>query len=196
MRDYEIRIALRQKLFKDHTDMPDTKVIDEVGLLSQVRVDMLVVNSCMTGYEIKSEKDTLDRLPLQQEVYSQVFDKIVIVTERRHIYNVIEKIPAWWGIWDAIEEKDGEVRFDIFREAKVNPDINPQSLVQCLWREEALNALKEKHIERGVMTKPRSIIWDRVVDNYSKDELKELVCQNLKARHNWRPGQQQKTGDD
>src|SRR4051812_45593489 len=80
MRDYDIRQELRQRLRKEHEGDPETLVIEELGLCQgQVRADIAVINGFMHGYEIKSERDTLERLPRQREVYEQCFDAVTLV---------------------------------------------------------------------------------------------------------------------
>src|ERR1700674_1251921 len=70
LRDSEIRAALRAKLHSIHSQDPETVVIDELSLCQgDARVDMAVVNGSLSGYEIKSDRDTLTRLPRQLAVY-------------------------------------------------------------------------------------------------------------------------------
>jgi hypothetical protein len=61
-----------------------------------VRIDVAVINGELTGYELKSDRDTLERLPLQAELYSRVFDRLILVVGKRHAKKAIEHIPEWW----------------------------------------------------------------------------------------------------
>jgi hypothetical protein len=186
MRDYDIRTALKHELEAANAREPDTLIKDEVGLCKgAVRVDIAVVNGTFNGYEIKSERDTLERLPAQEEAYSKTFDTVTIVTSGRYINKVIEKIPAWWGITRAL--KIGRrVCFQIIRQPERNPKIDPLSLVQLLWRDEALTVLKERGLAEGMLSKPRRDLWQKIVDNLSVEELRKVVRERLKARENWR----------
>jgi hypothetical protein len=47
------------------------------------------------GYELKSERDTLERLPLQARIYSRVFDRVTLVTGLRHAGAAEDRIPGW-----------------------------------------------------------------------------------------------------
>lgn len=68
------------------------------------RVDVCVINGHLHGYEIKSDVDTLRRLPLQQQFYSDVLDKATIVVGQRHLDHALETLPAWWGSgWHHVE---------------------------------------------------------------------------------------------
>ncbi len=94
MRDRDIRQTLRQDLTAKHADEPDTLIVDELALCQgMARVDMAVVNGFLSGYEIKSDKDTLTRLPAQCFAYNRVFDYVVIVTATNHLANVLSVLP-------------------------------------------------------------------------------------------------------
>ncbi len=85
MRDPDIRQKLRADIERQHRADPDTLIVDELGLCQgAVRVDLAVVNAALHGYEIKSERDTLVRLPGQQEGYSRALDFVTVVTAEGH----------------------------------------------------------------------------------------------------------------
>jgi len=71
-----------------------------------------VVNGKLHGYEIKSDADTLKRLPAQAEVYSAVFDLVTIVVGEHHLDTVRAIVPEWWGIVKAAS--GNPVRFRSF----------------------------------------------------------------------------------
>ena len=61
-RDCDIRLALENRLVQQHSNEPDTLIRHEVGICAgKRRLDMAVVNGEFTGYEIKSDADTLAR---------------------------------------------------------------------------------------------------------------------------------------
>ncbi len=189
MRDYDIRTALKQELESRNAREPDTLIIDEVGLCKgAVRVDIAVVNGTFNGYEIKSERDTLERLPAQEEVYSRTFDTVTIVTSGRYVNKIADKVPCWWGITRALTI-GRRVCFQVIRHPEHNPSIDPLSLVQLLWRNEALTVLKEHGLAEGMLSKPRRDLWQKIVDNLSVEELRKVVRERLKARENWRSAQ-------
>ncbi len=196
MRDIDIRSKLRDQLDTIYLDDKDGRVIEEFGLCNgTVRIDLATIDGTLNGYEIKSDKDTLRRLPLQQEIYSQVFDKITIIASGHHSNNIINKIPNWWGIWRAIKDMKG-VRFVVIRSPELNPDVAPHSLVQCLWRDEVLHILKERGLAKGLLGKPRDILRKKLAISIPLEELKELVRQALKSRDNWRLDVPQLSSDD
>lgn len=107
-RDIDIRQKLHKELSSQYKNRTDTIVVDELNLCQgDARIDIAVVNGKIHGYEIKSESDTLERLPNQISIYNQVMDTVTIVTAEKHLEKVKQLIPAWWGI--KIVEKNLEV---------------------------------------------------------------------------------------
>jgi hypothetical protein len=186
LRDADIRRALERELRRTHGRDPQTLIVHELGLCQgAARVDMALINSTVNGFEIKSQLDTLHRLPGQQRVYEQALDSITVVAGERHVGPVMEKLPDWWGVWSARRVKR-TIRFEVIREADENPNVDPLSMVQLLWRDEALAALKERALDRGVRTKARKLIWKRLATSLSPDDLRAVVRRCLIARGDWR----------
>lgn len=191
-RDIDIRNALHTKTLIKHKNDPDTLVVDELGLCQGiVRIDIAVINGSINGYEIKSEKDTLERLPMQIEYYSKVLDTITIVTGECHLDSLYNSLPEWCGIKLAFKTKNDLVSFRSIRKPKKNPQIEPYCLAQLLWRDEALAILTELGIEKGFLSKPRNIIWRKLSDSIPLYSLQDYVRRQLKARSNWRSDLQQ-----
>jgi hypothetical protein len=100
MRDKDIRQPLIRELRRSHDT--DTLLVDEFGLCQgDVRVDVAVINSALNGFEIKSDSDTLDRLPAQQHVYSKVLDTVTIVAGEKHVDGILKIVPEWWSVRSA-----------------------------------------------------------------------------------------------
>lgn len=186
MHDIDIRRRLRtdERL---HAGDPDTRIVEELGLCQGLaRVDLAVVNGTIHGYEIKSENDTLLRLPSQVAVYSRVLDYVTVVTASTHVGNVQRIVPDWWGIWVA-SSHNGGCAFQEFRRAKVNPGVDPFALVQLLWRDEALQVLVAHGIAGGMRSKSRRALWTRLSTELTLNELGCRVRDCLKNRaKSWR----------
>lgn len=191
MRDIDIRSALRQHLDRAHEHEPGTRIIDELGLCTgTARVDMAVVNGFLNGYEIKSELDTLERLPSQQEVYNKTLDSVTIVASGSHLAKIGEMVPGWWGINEAVAVDD-EIMFGVIRPPNNNPAVDPLSIAQFLWRDEVLATLQGLGLDEGLRSKPRRVLWEKLVDSVDVDDLRAIVRQQLKSRKNWRSGRSQ-----
>jgi len=187
MRDIDIRLALREIMTRRHGNEPDTLIVEELGLCQGIaRVDMAVVNGSLHGYEIKSESDTLVRLPGQTDVYNRALDFVTIIAAQTHAHKISTMVPTWWGIWVAVPEVDG-LKFQKKREAQQNPDVSAFALAQLLWREEALQALADRHLATGMRGKTREKLWRRLAE-LEVDVLGKIVRQQLKQRGaDWRP---------
>src|SRR3989339_76483 len=137
--DMMIRTVLKEVLALRHSKDKKVRIIEELGVHhGNARVDIAVVNGIMHGYEIKSDLDTLLRLPEQIEVYNSVFDKMTLVVGKSHLYEAIKMIPDWWGVVVAKVDKNGAVTFNTIREEETNEEQNKLSIVRLLWKEEAL----------------------------------------------------------
>ena len=74
--DLIIREALRIKIQDDHKTDP-ALIIEELGVNhGSARADIAAVNGILHCYEIKSDRDTLLRLPGQIKAYNAVFDQV------------------------------------------------------------------------------------------------------------------------
>ena len=187
MRDRDIRTNLRRELERAHRDFAsETLFINEFGLCQgNARVDVAVVNGSLSGYEIKSEKDTLQRLPHQVDIYSRALDYVTIVVSELHLQKVTNLIPEWWGIIGAFYDQ-GDIKFNLARQPLENPSVDPLSVAQLLWRPEALTLLGEWGQDKGMASKPRRLLWKKLAESQSLDELRRAVRRTLKVRARWR----------
>lgn len=188
MRDADVRSALRMYLDEQHGDDPETLTVDELALCGQVRIDVAVVNGSLAGYELKSERDTLRRLPNQASVYSRVFDEVTLVVARKHSDAAAPIVPTWWGLSEAHMVGD-TVHLEMTRPPAENPVIDPRWLVRLLWRDEALAALETHGLAKGIRSKPRTTLWERLAAELPLSELRSVVRESLKVRTGWRVGQ-------
>jgi hypothetical protein len=187
MRDSDIRTKLVAHVGDEFADDPTTKIVPELGFCNgSVRIDIAAINGAIHGYEIKSERDTLQRLPAQRDIYGRVCDFVTIVAAESHLSKIAEIVPQWWGIMEAIPNGESIV-LQTRREARQNPTLDPYAIAQLLWREEALHVLRLKGVERGLISKPRKALWEKLVDELPLDELARLVRQQIKNRPpSWR----------
>jgi hypothetical protein len=188
MRDYDIRGALRAHLANQHRD-EGALILDELRLCQgNARVDLAVINGSMTGYEIKSEHDTLRRLPGQLEQYGQVFDYVTLVVGPKYAERVREYLPIWCGLLVANPDGNG-ISFSTAIEPSMNPAVCPAHRVQFLWRDEALSMLEERGLLRGHRSSPRFKLWSVLVANIPDRELNDAVRVKIKSRGDWRSDQ-------
>ena len=187
MREIDIRKALNKQLQAKFRNYPDALIIDEF-VLTDARIDIAVINCSLFGYEIKSEKDNLSRLPFQRNAYKKIFDKIYIVTCENHLDNVIEIVPSFWGIQIAKNSFNG-VKIIKVRSAEQNIEIESEFIAKLLWKREALSILEDVGITKGIKSKPLYVLRKLLSANVSANRLKNYVRNKIKSRGNWRVGQ-------
>lgn len=186
VRDSDIRVVLRERLERLHATQADTLILDELGLAcSTARVDVAVVNSELVGYEIKSDADSLARLAGQVRTYDSVLDRAYLVAGTRHFDKAAEHVPERWGLMRA-ERVDGVVCVQLVRPAGWNSDVDPRALAMMLWRDELVTLLKAAGAYRGLSTRPKGALWDRLVEVMNVVELRATVRACIKARGDWR----------
>lgn len=185
MKDIDIRKPLIEKIVHlneghDYRIIPEMAVCDGLS-----RVDIAVANGNLFGYEIKSDADTLDRLPQQQEFYNKTFDKVFVVVGEKY-QPIIEKvIPDWWGVYAAFYDKNGNVLFKQVRRGRKNNAISPESLLELLWRSEIESLLKD-HGYSGLSGKNRRILRQIAVEGLPVKVIRDYTRETLKKRADWR----------
>lgn len=187
MRDRDVRESVWDWLENEHKGDEDTLMLDELGIFNgATRVDIAVINGEMTGFELKSEKDTLERLPAQRDLYNLVLDRVSLVVAEKHRDEALSIIPDWWGVWIAHSLKNGGVKVSQEREACVNQMLDAETVCSFLWRDEALAILERIGEARGVKSKPREALYRRLSEVMSLDAVRNEVRTALKAREGWR----------
>jgi hypothetical protein len=181
MRDRDIRKSLDAELRRQHPS-DDTWIFHEFGVSHGAsRIDIGLVNGSLEGFEIKSERDTLRRLPAQIEAYNRVFDRVAVVGSGKHVDPLLEAVPRWWAVMQAVE-RAGRVEIETRRQGRANPGREPLALAQLLWRDELVAALEERDMMAGVRSKPKRVLQEALVAATTLDELSALVRAALKKR--------------
>jgi len=174
--DLIIRSALKKDLERRHARDDELRIIEELGVRhGTARIDIVVINGIMHGYEIKSDRDTLERLPEQMNEFNDIFDRLTLVVGKRHLYDAVNLIPDWWGIMAAKVDRNNKVIFHTIRKAEDNKKQVGISIARLLWREEALQILEEKNKATGVHSKPREFIYERMASELDIEILKDRV---------------------
>ncbi|KLU67838.1 hypothetical protein DEAC_c02450 [Desulfosporosinus acididurans] len=186
--DKDIRKLLVEKFLnmKHFTSDPSTKLIYEMDICyGSSRVDVAVVNGKMHGYEIKSERDSLERLPYQIKAYNMIFDTVSIVAANDHLEKVNTLIPEFWGIY-SVEKNKNEARLVRKRQAKINPSVDIFSVSQLLWKEELISLLMINGICKGIKSKTRQQLGRVAVEKIDCTVIKDFVRKSIKSREEWK----------
>ena len=187
MREQDVKAALYETEIPRHLAQdPNSLVIDELGILEgKYRIDVAIINQSLHGYEIKSASDNLDRLPAQQESYNKIFDRMTLVADERHVAEALRIIPDWWGLI-AVSIRDGKPYLNEIWPSRQNLKVDPLSVCQLLWRDEALKILSDLGLAHGVRTKSRKLMWKLISAVLAPHEIRLAVSRTLRARTTWR----------
>ena len=187
MRDQDVRAAVHHKLLKESHLDPECLVIDEFSIsLGASRADIAVVNGVLHGYELKSEFDSLERLPLQIKHYSAVMDKVTLVVAEKHLDGALKLIPDWWGVKTVSVGPKGAILIKHKRGERLNRNFDSLMLAQLLWKDECIDVLKRWGCSKGFKSKPRYELWNVVADTLSASDLRFEVRTALKKRGDWK----------
>lgn len=185
MRDIDIRKALEAKITQQYGSEQGTRIVHELAVCcGAARIDIAVVNGSLCGFEIKSDADTLRRLPDQVSAYNKVFDFVTIVAGKSHIPKLRRLIPHWWGIVSVSSQTPAV--FVRRRKARQNPGPDALERANLLWRAEALKLLQLSGNDRGYRSKSRREICGRLVEVLPCECLSDSVRRVLRAREEWR----------
>ena len=185
---------IREQLISDiestrKSDQPKPLIRPEFSLnIRKNRIDLAVISDQLIGYEIKTDYDCLSRLPKQIQAYNNVFDKITLVVGSKLIIPALHIIPDWWGVKLALLGASGEVKIYSIRTAKKNKAQDRLSIIQLLWREEALSILSSINQELGVKSKTRSLIHARLNEcNRRWSDIKHQITKTIAERSCYKP---------
>jgi hypothetical protein len=193
MNDKQIRVALRNKVFRHYRLMPSALVLEEVGIRhGAARVDFLVVNGLLHGFELKSDRDNLSRLENQILIFSSVLDRMTLVVGYRLVDKALRMVPDWWGVKLANLGKRGGIHFCDARSPKNNPCVEKEAVVKLLWQDQALQVLEELGADVGVRSKTRKEIYARLAECADLDLIRAKVRHFLSLQKGHQAAEQRK----
>lgn len=156
----EIKKTVLNYLLEKNTLKNNVTVISELTIDSfSRRVDLVVLNDHkMIAYEIKSDADSLYRLPGQLNKYRKYFDKVVVVSTSKHINNILSTAPENVEVWEVEDSK-----VTVKKRGKVN---------KALAKEDYLDLLKVNDMRRLA-----SIM--KITISGSKNEVRRIIIDNI-----------------
>lgn len=107
-----------------------------------------------------------------------------MVAAENHREAAEEIIPKWWGLAVATNSPGG-VLVTQERRPEMNTGLDAATLASLLWRDEALTVLERYNAARGVRSKPREVLYERLAVALDLDIVRAEVRATLKARAGW-----------
>lgn len=184
--------AIRESLFIEIYSLVPSfeKIVEELELeKGQSRIDLAVIGKELIGIEIKSDLDSLVRLRSQTATYNKSLEKVILVVGEKYVNAAKSQIPAWWGYALASFDENSKVTITVIRKPKKNPEFNISSLLNLLWKEEAINILKERGITKGLSSLAKWHLQEKILSTHSHKEIKNSVINALITRQSWKAAQ-------
>lgn len=135
--EYIYKNAITQKILLGKHSLKTSCMLSEFRA-GKCKADVVILNGTSTVYEIKSERDKLDRLENQLYEYLRIFDQVQVITCENHVSTLERTIPKEVGIQILTN------RFTIsdYRLATSNKaNICPEQIFESLQRREYLAIL-------------------------------------------------------
>jgi len=95
--EYVYKTAITHKVLLGVHSLQTASMLTEFRV-ENCKADVAILNGTSTVYEIKSERDRLDRLQSQVNSYRKAFANVHVITGSNHVEEVIKKIPPDIGI--------------------------------------------------------------------------------------------------
>lgn len=176
MKDKDIR-----RVIFDYLEENVNKIrIFEESPIKNSRCDFYTVTDRLTGYEIKSDADSYERLARQIKDYDTFFDENYIVIGATHKIHVAKKIPEHWGII-CITDTDEGFEVETLRPAKPNPKLKRRNQILKLWNPEISSVLRQNklHVYNG---KSKAFRAAYMIKSVPDEKLREHICHELFER--------------
>lgn len=136
--EYAYRAAVTHKILLGIHSLNTASMLSEFRVGAS-KADLVILNGTSTVYEIKSERDNLDRLSAQLASYFKVFSRVNIITSDRHVETLLETTPPYVGVMLL----NNRFKISTVREAKKRlDDICQLTVLDSLHRSEAFEILR------------------------------------------------------
>lgn len=162
--EYIYKSAITEKVLLGRHSLRTASMLTEVRVEGN-KADVVVLNGTSTVYEIKSERDSLTRLPGQLQAYRRAFASVNVITSEGHAEKVRDTSPDDVGI--LVLNRRG--RITELQRATNSPDrISPIALFEVLRVPEAQQVLERLGVK--VPTVPNTERFGVVREIFAKQD--------------------------
>jgi len=131
--EYIYKAALTQKVLLGKHSLRTAAMLTEFRVCG-CKADLAILNGTSTVYEVKSERDSLNRLERQVAAYAEVFAKIYVIAAEIHVDAIACSVPKDIGIL----RLNGRHQISSLREAVELPErTSPASIFDSIRTDEA-----------------------------------------------------------
>lgn len=181
-----LRSAVKAELSRFVRGSLPAVVVEEMEVCAgRARIDVALITDTLTGIEIKSADDTVARLPGQVQAYSQCFDRVVLVIDEALAPKAKPMLPDWWGL--VVSGLGGDpVAYEFQRRPRRNPQLNLESLLALLWKDEAASLLAELLAVTVSQRVTKKVIRAKLLEHLPPAVLRSAGVRKLRERTAWR----------
>lgn len=175
---------IRKKLTRILLEQHDTLgVIQELEVArGRARADVVrLSNGDIHAYEIKSDLDTLRRLPRQIQYYNEVFSTVTLVVGINHVVEALYLVPDWWGVIVA-ELDDAKLRLSPIRQVQQNTYTDYEAISGLLRKHELMRVLNRCGVSSSSYRMSKQGLIQKAQQEISKESLVEQLTSTLLAR--------------
>lgn len=140
--EYIYKAALTHKILLGRHSLQTACMLNEFRV-GECKADLVILNGTATVYEVKSERDSLQRLARQVAAYVKVFARVCVIASEDHVSTVRSIVPADVGV--LCLSRRGSI--STVREAAERPERTcPAAIFDCLRTQEAKMLLESRGI--------------------------------------------------
>lgn len=179
--EYTYKAAVTQKVLLGAHSLKTAALLHEFRVGNN-KADLVMLNGTSIAYEIKSERDRLDRLPLQVTSYGEVFAEVTVLCAEKHLETVKSCIPDFVGI---------SVLTERYQISKIRKGINDPgrtksiSILNSITQKEAIEILTRMEIAPPRL--PNTLMYSALVEkfkNIPSTSVHEEMLKVLKSTRN------------
>lgn len=160
--------------------LKDTIAINEFRVGDSI-ADIVLFNGTSKAFEIKTELDSSKRLNGQLADYRKIFKESYIVTHEALIDKYLKEDDSVGII--ALEEHSRSLKMIEIRPAKVNLEINPETVIRSIRTSEYKGIIKQYYGELPIMNSFNMFdICSDLLKQMPKKDLNKLFIEQLKKR--------------
>ncbi len=173
-------IALNSFISKGYIDLTST-VINEFTIDNfSRRVDIaLITKGNLIAVEIKSDSDSLVRLEGQTKKYLEYFDKVIILSSKRHLSKILSLVPSNVEVWTVCAK--GKVKIE--KRGRLKKIEKKSNYLDLLKKDELSSLSKIMRLDSKDKSKQElKIDIENKIDVLPFNKIKEFLVYSIKRR--------------
>ncbi|NMM85066.1 hypothetical protein B2J88_11915 [Rhodococcus sp. SRB_17] len=174
MTEQEIRLLLQAKLADSPSGQGAAFVSELFIACFARRADLVMANGKLAAFEIKSERDSLERLEGQLDTYLRLFEQVTVVCAKRHVQGVKALVKDGVGIWQLTEKGT----FKVVRKGTSLPKKSRPSWLSFL----PVAELRTLMVEHGLVQAGTRDVLERRADQIAVSAIRAHVLAYFKTR--------------